>query len=167
MANWAYVEDGIIKETHYSLPQSWRNISNFFALENEPEILKSYGWVRVIDETEPHDPTRVLIDETTYTIDYARDVVIQKTFFTIKSEPNTNIRKEIFIATLRTLRNNKLAESDWSQLIDIQQLKSEEWKQAWFNYRQFLRDLPEVYMNYPYESVVDIEEVVWPEQPSR
>ncbi len=166
MSNWAYIENNEVKELHYNLPQNWKNISNFFAFENDLQALRSYGWVPVIDESDAYDPSKVWINETTYTIDYDRNVVVMKTTVTPKSDPNEYLAKEIFITILRNIRNNKLTESDWTQLVDIQQLRTEEWKTAWFNYRQNLRDLPEVYMNYPYESVVSVEGVVWPEQPN-
>jgi hypothetical protein len=43
-------------------------------------------------------------------------------------------------AGLRSLRNAKLAESDWTQLADVS--LTEEQKIAWTDYRQELRDLP-------------------------
>jgi hypothetical protein len=162
--NWAYVEDGVIKEIHYNLPQSWRNISNFFALENEPEILKSYGWCPIINRSEAYDPTQVEIGKTTYEIDPS-GVVFQTTTFTPKII-SSNIQRELFITSLRAMRNFKLTECDWTQLADIQQFKDDVWKTNWSQYRQALRDLPEVYSNEPYTNVVRIEEVVWPEQPN-
>lgn len=166
MSNWAYIENNEVKELHYNLPQNWGNISNFFAMENDLQALRSYGWIPVIDESEVYEPSKVWVNETTYIIDYDRNVVVMKTSVTPRSDPNENLSREMFITMLRNVRNNKLTESDWTQLVDIQQLRNEEWKTAWFNYRQILRDLPEVYTNYPYESVVSIEEVVWPEQPN-
>jgi hypothetical protein len=53
---------------------------------------------------------------------------------------------------LREMRNNKLSNTDWTQLADSPVDKS-----GWASYRQALRDLPLVTQN-PFE-------VVWPEEP--
>jgi hypothetical protein len=55
--------------------------------------------------------------------------------------------------TLKTERNRKLAECDWTQLLDNG--LSEEKKAEWLEYRQALRDLPET---YPDPNV----EIFWP-----
>lgn len=56
---------------------------------------------------------------------------------------------------LRSLRNQKLAASDWTQL-NGGPLSSGQ-KTAWATYRQALRNLP--------ENTVDPENVTWPEEP--
>jgi hypothetical protein len=55
----------------------------------------------------------------------------------------------------RTIRNAMLLSSDWTQLPDAQVDK-----QAWTDYRQALRDLPNQYQN-----VTDLSDVVWPQPP--
>ena len=57
---------------------------------------------------------------------------------------------------LRTKRNTKLAESDWTQYTDSP--LTDEVKAEWAVYRQSLRDLPETYSSDP-------DAVVWPEAP--
>lgn len=56
---------------------------------------------------------------------------------------------------LRTERNSRLSACDWTQLQDAR--LSLEKKQAWVDYRQALRDLP--------ETVTDPMAVVWPLAP--
>ena len=56
------------------------------------------------------------------------------------------------LANLRRQRNALLGASDWTQLPDAQVDK-----QAWADYRQALRDLP--------ENLTDTGDVVWPEPP--
>jgi len=70
------------------------------------------------------------------------------------TETITELLKDEFII-LRSIRNLKLSESDWTQLGDVQ--FTEEKKQEWLNYRQALRDLPG---NTPNPHLV-----VWPEKP--
>ena len=57
--------------------------------------------------------------------------------------------------TVRSARNSRLAESDWTQLAD--QPFSAEDQAAWAAYRQSLRDLPES-AGFPHD-------VTWPEAP--
>ncbi|PZQ44867.1 MAG: hypothetical protein DI551_09200 [Micavibrio aeruginosavorus] len=56
---------------------------------------------------------------------------------------------------IRSIRDNLLRKSDWTQLPDSP--LSLDQKQAWVTYRQALRDITE---DYEFSS-----EVVWPEQP--
>ncbi len=62
---------------------------------------------------------------------------------------------------LRSRRDNLLRESDWTQLADIQSLKSDDWKSSWQTYRQWLRDLPEIYSNPPFDTVMDSNQIDW------
>jgi hypothetical protein len=57
--------------------------------------------------------------------------------------------------TLRTQRNALLAATDWTALSDAH--LSQDRKDAWFAYRQELRDLP--------ESITDPVQVTWPDFP--
>ena len=58
---------------------------------------------------------------------------------------------------LRTERNARLAASDWTALSDAH--LSQDKKDAWFAYRQELRDLP--------ENATDPTQVTWPVSPSQ
>lgn len=55
-------------------------------------------------------------------------------------------------AAVRARRNSLLRRSDYTQLADYPGNKED-----WTNYRQALRDIPQVYSNP--------QEVIWPEQP--
>jgi len=54
---------------------------------------------------------------------------------------------------MREMRNNLLADSDFTQLIDAQVTNIESWR----TYRQALRDLPEI--------ITDINNITWPAKP--
>ena len=58
---------------------------------------------------------------------------------------------------LRTERNRLLQQSDWTALSDAH--LSQDKKDAWFAYRQSLRDLP--------ENATDPTQVTWPVSPSQ
>ena len=66
---------------------------------------------------------------------------------------------------LREERNRRLAETDWTQLkdIDLDIIRERNWK----NYRQALRDLP-AKSNPKLDSVgnLDLSSVTWPTKPS-
>ena len=58
------------------------------------------------------------------------------------------------LAALRNLRDQKLAETDWSQGADV----PDALKTKYTTYRQALRDITKSYISY--------EDVVWPDKPS-
>ena len=58
-----------------------------------------------------------------------------------------------FLASLRVVRNELLAECDWTQVSDV----TLDNKAAWATYRQALRDLP--------ANTVDPENPTWPTKP--
>ena len=64
---------------------------------------------------------------------------------------------------LRILRNQRLTESDWTQVADAP--LTEEHKDAWKNYRQQLRDLPENIID-PKPLVLDPNHSNWTIKPS-
>lgn len=63
---------------------------------------------------------------------------------------------------LRTLRDQRLTESDWTQVFDAP--LSEEQKVSWQSYRQALRDLPENITD-PKPLVLDKNHSSWPAKP--
>lgn len=65
--------------------------------------------------------------------------------------------KKNLMSVLRKERNNKLAESDWTQLADAPLKKADQ--ELWVEYRKQLRDLP--------KNTVDPLNPVWPVAPSQ
>ena len=63
-------------------------------------------------------------------------------------------------SAVRSMRNTKLTESDWTQMPDVP--LSEEVKARWAVYRQALRDFPGTLTD---EQVLDIGGLVWPSGP--
>ena len=78
--------------------------------------------------------------------------------FTFVSDPS-KVQAKIQQAwtALRTERNARLAACDWVALADAH--LSQDKKDAWFTYRQSLRDLP--------ENATDPTQVTWPVSPSQ
>ncbi|OCQ18986.1 hypothetical protein A7985_22495 [Pseudoalteromonas luteoviolacea] len=59
-------------------------------------------------------------------------------------------------SSIRTKRNQLLAESDFTQMSDID--LSDDMKQQWSLYRKALRAIPQTYSS--------VEDVEWPKEPS-
>lgn len=144
MANWAYVENGQVVELYHSLPVNWKNVSNFFALENDTVSLRNLGWYPVQNNTLELQKNQQY-GETTYFFDKRKKIVIENTLIVDRPLEDPKILKYNFFTNLRQRRNELLLESDWTQAIDLQNIKEESWKKNWAIYRQQLRDLPMIY----------------------
>jgi hypothetical protein len=70
-----------------------------------------------------------------------------------------------YMQELRSIRDQLLYLSDWTQLNDVQTKLSDQQKQDWDNYRQTLRDLPQNIDN-PKEMVSDPNHPNWPINPN-
>lgn len=161
--SYAYVEDNEIKKITDILPRNWKNISGLHLSVDNQEFLKSVGWYRIVRAHVSFDEETQKISSYEYLIeaDYVNEIpqVIDKpeseivTFF---------MKKEAFVVNLRSMRDNLLKESDWTQFPDVVEIKSEEFTYRWKQYRQSLRDITEEYKN---NNIIDLESVVWPLAP--
>jgi hypothetical protein len=158
MAEYVLVENGVITEYHSSLPASWSNISGLNLLKDDVPSLVSLGWYPVTKVDVTYDP------ETARTNGYSYEIFDQWVTETpiVESIPESEIRtfeqkKAEFLNQLRSMRTNRLKDSDWTQLLDSP--LSDVDKVRWQTYRQALRDLPSVHLT---DSVVDISQVNWP-----
>lgn len=166
MANWAYVENNQVIELHDVLPENWRNISNLYASENDLPTLKLFGWYPVTVVTPDIDVNTQAYGDTTYTFDSDNNTVIQDTNVielpVLTSSELFAQQRVSFLQGLRMQRDALLTRCDWTQTVDIVQIKGPLWAQAWATYRQELRNLPEVYNQPPLDIVVDFSKIVWP-----
>lgn len=87
-------------------------------------------------------------DDFSNNIEFTGDI----DFTTFQTEYDTTIA-DYRLEELRTERNKRLSESDWSQQLDI----PEETRLAWQPYRQALRDITNTYTS--------LDDVVWPDKP--
>ncbi len=163
MSNWAHVEDNKITGQYDLLPKNWKNISGLDLSKDNLPFLKSLGWYPVIQQNSPYDDTKYFIEKYDYTIE--EDIVVSVPVLSekvLEPIPNYSTLKNLFIIELRKERNQKLIESDWTQLADIQISFNEEMKNKWIIYRQLLRDIPVLYLE---NDIVNIGQVNWPQIP--
>ena len=163
MARYALVENGQITELYLDIPTAWRNISGFHHLSDSERAELGFHSIRV--EIPDHDPRlqrlvsngiKVGTDNLPYTEYYVEDVRTEQEF--------NEQRYNEFITGLRVERNTLLYRSDWTQMLDIQSTKTQIWKDAWIEYRQQLRDLPESYQDHTQDYKMEL--VPWPIEPT-
>lgn len=166
MANWAHVENNEIIGLYDLLPKNWKNVSGLDLSKNDLPFLKTLGWYPVINQNISFDDAKYFIQKYNYTIDENSvlqiPVLIEKTFEPAGPVENYSALKHVFILELRKERNQKLLDSDWTQLADVQNMLNEETKNKWTIYRQALRDITQDYLN---NEIIDIKQVAWPELP--
>jgi hypothetical protein len=157
---YGYVENNAVVEIYGSLPRSWRNYSNFNLID--VAVLPSIGWYEVVD-----DPNPPSVDVTTHRIDeyYTfNGTNIAQSFVVSPLAPEDQAQaKVLFLAQLRDVRNSKLRDSDWTQTIDILEVKGQTWVNAWKTYRAALRNLPG---SYESDGTLSLNDVTWPTEPS-
>lgn len=169
MANWAYIENGEIKQLVDYLPQVWENSLGshlgFHLSANNLPWLKEQGWLPVQNVLVSVDVENEIVTHNEYQIEDNQVLCTQ-----IKrplTEQEKLDRQQFKILSLfmdlRSQRNVLLQHSDWTQAIDLQTLYSEEWKTKWKEYRQKLRDLPTRVAN---EGIIDYNMIPWPEIPN-
>ena len=143
--NYCLIENNSIVDGPRGLPRSWRNVSGLDLLDEAS--LRQLGWLPVRLEEGLADEKFV---GSTFTIS-ENEVVETKQWRKYTDEERAEIESQTAKA-VRTDRNKRLAESDWTQLIDAPVNVAQ-----WSAYRQALRDVPEQ-AGFPFN-------VNWPVQP--
>ena len=146
--NYCLVENNAIVDGPRALPSSWRNVSGLNWLSNEE--LRALGWLPVrIDEGAVDEKfvgsTFIIAPYEVIEVKMWRPYTVDE-----KAEIETQKAKQI-----RTERNAKLAECDWTQLNDTPLDNTA--KVAWTTYRQVLRDIT-AQAGFP-------NSVIWPVKP--
>lgn len=159
--SYAYIENGEILEKHYVLPENGRNVSGLKYFAGDTQLLKSLGWYPVTYATVQYNSNTHYISDHTYEV--STDSVIATPV--LQSIPQETIipfsqRKEEFMESLRAERNRLLSETDWTRLDDVNLATHQ--RDAWANYRQQLRDLPQHYAD---NEILSLEQVLWPAKP--
>lgn len=166
---YAEMYNGTIIQIHYSLPKKWRNISNFFKLD-ESQITDlewsgnpGRGFWKVVDTDKPsYDASlQKIVSEQIVDLENREVKIVWNVVALSESELelNQNLQQAQVFAKwqeLRVRRNSLLSYCDWTVMPDSP--ISTEQRAAWIAYRQQLRDLP--------QQVSSPENVVFPTPPS-
>lgn len=159
MANFVLVENNKIIEQHDLLPKDWRHVSGLRMLKDNEEMLNSLGWYTV--SKVPVDYDSSLYHVTSYEYKFENNTAYEIPILTpVEPVPEENVFL-LELERIRSQRDKLLMETDWTQLADVQSLHDNNWKTAWANYRQQLRDLP----NLCSTGQINIYEVIWPIKP--
>lgn len=170
----AHVENGTVTGVYDLLPDNWRNISNFSALDFDAdnEFLRSLGWRKIEKAFIPtYDPSTQQLSFPTYKYNSSTDIVTE-IIEIIDLDPGSSpseipqqitfeeaITRDHTLAMI-ALRNNRdrlLSATDYTQIADVIEINGAELNQAYVTYRQELRDLPAIYeddLTFINESVV-------------
>lgn len=165
MSKWAVVENDTIIEYYDVMPESWRNVSNIRSIESDLIALETLGWYPVNETTQQLGPNQTY-GYVTFTFDPINKIVIKNAPIIDGGDSIDDITtlKDNFMSQLRIQRDLLISQSDWTMIPDVVALKGIEWQKSWENYRQELRDLPEVYrIQYPNE--IDVNNIIYPIKP--
>lgn len=171
MAAWGYVSNEQVIEVYDVLPTNWRNISNFYLLQDQPEPLKALSWYLVVNITQPCDPLTETYGPVEYSFDAQQQVILQQAPVIPSPQPITQQQvfqheRQSFLSLLQEQRQLRLQQCDWTRLDDVQSEHTPEWNNSWLEYRRQLRAIVDVYTQSPYETITDIRQVTWPKEPN-
>ena len=137
-----------------SLPKSWGNVSNLHLSNGNDAYLKTLGWLPLVETNvtlainQAFDTDVITAEENRVTLIHrARDMTAEEIVE----------RDASHMSHLRTERDKKLVDSDWTQVPDHSSPLDDAKKEEWKTYRKTLRDMP---------TTVDIHNVVWPSVPA-
>ena len=155
MANYAHIEDGTITGVYDLYPDNWRNISNFYLLENDTDTLRSLGWRTIVKSTPSYNSDTQYVGNPIHTIEDDNVIETYEIVDIVFSEIVYQTEEELAaiklaqhnsaMETLRNKRDKLLADTDFTQLADVIKLNGVELTQLYEEYRQALRDLPNSY----------------------
>ena len=150
---YALIVDGAVEEYPASINTlKTRNPNTLFPNSFTDFDYAEYGIVEVTDPGQPDfdNTTHQLVSNNVELVDGVWTVVYRVEPFTEEELATIN---QSLAAFVRSERNQKLVESDWTQLADSSADTS-----AWATYRQALRDLPTT-DGFPHN-------ITWPTEPS-
>lgn len=155
MANYAHIEDEKITGVYDLYPDNWRNISNFYLLANDSTTLRSLGWRTIVKTTPTYNsdtqyvgnPIHTIIDDDVIETYEIVDIIFSEIVYQTEEELAAIklAQHNSAMETLRSKRDQLLAETDFTQLSDIIKINGTELTQLYEEYRQALRDLPSSY----------------------
>ena len=159
MANYAKVENNVIIGRYDLLPENTENVSGLHLLANDEEMLNSLGWYTIEKIIVSYDADLQYI--TSYAYHFSENKVYETPQIANYVLPTAEEKFNATLIEVRAERDRLLTLSDWTQLADVQSIRTTEWKTNWANYRQALRDLP----NQCISGEINIYAITWPIEP--
>lgn len=150
--NYAKIENGQIVRIA-PISQLLPNVS-FTDLGPDPEFLLTLD-ILPVEEITTYDAEEYRVEPITPTIDGQTVKTYQLVALTQEEKDNLAAnRLEAAWSVVRQIRDQRLAESDWTQLPDV----TTDDPQAWLDYRQALRDIT---------TQNDPNNIIWPTSPDQ
>jgi hypothetical protein len=148
---YALIQDNTVQTYPYWIAQLRKDHPNTsFPKNPNEELLAEYGVVRVYPTDRPEADHTKNVTEGTPALQDGKWVQVWN--ITDATAEEIEQRTEQQAEQVRAQRNQKLSDTDWTQVADAPVDK-----QAWADYRQALREVPEQ-AGFPWS-------VEWPEQP--
>ena len=147
---YAHVEDGSVTYRG-SLPKTWRNISGLNLSDGDDDYLKTLGWLPYVE---------VSVEIGTDEVANGEDTVVTETEVTstakkrAMTDAEQTARTASHLASIRTERNLKLADTDFYALSDVTM------SSAMTTYRQALRDITDDVAKW------NTSDWAWPTEPA-
>lgn len=130
--DYILVENNTIKGYPTTLPKNWKDVSNFYLLDQQK--LRQYGWfpVRVVPANKSENDV-----VTGQRFEIGQTEVVQ--YEEVRQKTQQELQEELNIEweSVRGERDKLLLECDWTQLPDVSLANINEWR----TYRQALRDI--------------------------
>lgn len=160
MANYAHVENDQITGVYDSLPENWRNVSNFYALQGDTQTLESLGWFE-IDKVVPEiDPSNQVLGPATHEIVNGRVVETYSVIDVLPPEPPAPLSADDQWVLIRSQRDQLMDAFEWRYTRYARQqrlgLETTDDIQSLDAYMQALADIT---------TQQDPFDIVWPEVP--
>lgn len=149
----ALIENGAVKQYPYNVAQlKQANPNSSFPRNPSDALLAEFGVQRVFFSTPTETTNEQVLEEQTPVFDTEAQRWAQVWSVRDMTADEIADRNDAQAASVRSERNDKLAASDWTQVIDAPVDQA-----AWATYRQGLRDITSQ-VGFPWD-------VVWPVAP--
>ena len=103
------------------------------------------------------------------TIEWMSDNIPQPTHDEVRAKM-VELAENEGLRVVKEVRDDIIQRSDWTELPSVQATKSQEWVDAWTEYRQTLRDLPNKMKSGEWEPIFDEHGMIflhnWPTPPN-
>lgn len=170
MANFAFVENNTIVGVYDLLPKNWKNISNFYALDDW-EYLNSLGWFEIIKVIPVYNIYTQKLDNARH---YIVDGIVYESYHVIDLPIVQPIVERELTPEEMELLNQQSIQNQWNEVRKIRDelMRDFEWRYSRY-YRNERLNLTQIdnmsQMDEYMQQLADITlqnnpfEIIWPE----